>query len=47
MNKQQRKCFVELVQTDKPIDLTAFALVIANKIKKEGIVKNDRRTEIQ
>lgn len=46
MNKTRKKV-VELVETDKPIDLSAFALIIVNKIKKEGMNVNDRRTEIR
>lgn len=47
MNKKERQKFVELVKTDKPIDLTCFALLVVNKIKKEGLNVNDRRTEVQ
>lgn len=45
MNKR-RQTIVEFVKTDKPIDLSSFALLVVNKIKKEGMIVNDRRTKV-
>lgn len=46
MTKPERKIVVELVESDKAADLRLIALAIAEKIKREGMNANDRRTKV-
>lgn len=45
MKKIERKVTVELVETQKTIDLSLIAEAIANVIKKEGL-NNERREKV-
>lgn len=43
MTKKERKVEVNIIKTEKPIDLTPIVLLLVQKIKNEGVTFNDKR----